>query len=201
MRGSTSPILLDNNTLLAATADGRVHALNLDNGVPLWSRRMSNAQGGSEVERLSDIDATPVLRGNMLYVVTYSNQLIAVDMSSRQLAFLKDYASIKSVGVDDSQIYVTTLDGNVAALDRLTGNVNWESDALHYRGLSNALPVGNYVLVGDALGYLHVLDKTSGNVVDRLSARGGDISQLTLNGNQVISQSTNGNFSVWQVTR
>ena len=201
VRGSTSPILLDNNTLLAATADGRVHALNLDNGVPLWSRRMSNAQGGSEVERLSDIDATPVLRGNMLYVVTYSNQLIAVDMSSRQLAFLKDYASIKSVGVDDSQIYVTTLDGNVAALDRLTGNVNWESDALHYRGLSNALPVGNYVLVGDALGYLHVLDKTSGNVVDRLSARGGDISQLTLNGNQVISQSTNGNFSVWQVTR
>lgn len=77
--------------------------------------------------------------------VTYSNQLIAVDMSSRQLAFLKDYASIKSVGVDDSQIYVTTLDGNVAALDRLTGNVNWESDALHYR-VGNAALCGYYVL-------------------------------------------------------
>lgn len=200
VRGSSSPILLDNTTLLAATADGRIHALNLDNGVPLWSRRMGNAQGGSEIERLADIDATPVLHNNMLYVITYSNQLVGVDMRSRQLSFIKEYASIKSVGIDDTQLYVTTLDGKIAALDKMTGNVNWESDVLHHRGLSNAVATGNYVLVGDALGYLHVLDKATGNVVSRVSTR-GDVSQLTLTGNQVIAQSSGGNFSVWQVTR
>lgn len=200
VRGGSVPVLLDAKTVMVATADGRVHALNLDDGTPLWSRRMSNAQGASDIERLADIDATPVLSDNMLYVTSYSGQLVAVDLGSRQLAFVKekDYNSIKPVAVDARQLYTTTLDGNVVALDKLTGTVAWQSDALRFRGLSNAVAVGNYVLVGDALGYLHVFDKAAGKIVNRYQLR-SDISQLQVAGRTVIASSQNGGFSVWQV--
>lgn len=202
VRGASRPILLDSNTVLVASADGRIHAINLENGTPLWSRRMGYAQGASDIERLSDIDATPVLDNNQLYVTSYSGQLVAVDIASGQLAFAKDkdYASIKTLGIDNSQLYVTTLNGKVAALDKLTGNVSWESDALRYRGLSNAMAVGDYVLVGDALGYLHVFAKATGKLIDRASVR-HDIAQLQLVGNRVIVSSATGGFSVWQVGR
>ncbi len=202
VRGGSSPILLNATSALVATADGRVHAINLDDGTPLWSTRMGIAQGGSDIERLADIDATPVLNNNMLYVTSYSGQLTAVDLTTRQLVFVKDkdYASIKKVGVDDSQIYVTTLDGKVAALDKQTGNVNWENNDLRFRGLSNALATNNVVLVGDALGYLHVLDKATGKLIDRAQLR-SDIAQLQVSPQGIIATSQNGGFSVWQVNR
>ena len=198
VRGSATPILLDSQNALIATADGRIHAINIDNGTPLWSRRIGMAQGASEIDRLTDIDATPVVSDNMLYVVTYSGQLVGIDMAGQQINFLQNYASLKSVAVDSSQLYVTTLKGEVLALDKFTGKVVWQSDALANRGLSNPIVAKNYLIVGDASGYLHVFDTSTGKMLDRKHMN-NNISSLTLNNNQLIAQSQTGNFSVWQV--
>lgn len=202
VRGSATPILLDSKTVLISTADGRIHGLNLENGSPLWSRRVGTSVGASEIDRLVDVDATPIFVDNMLYSVTYSGQLLAIDMASRQIAFVKEIASLKSLAVDNSQLYVTTLDGQVLALDKLTGNENWQSDSLKFRGLSNPVATPNSVIVGDKLGYLHVFDKTTGKIVDRTQTK-VDVNQLTLQNiaqnPRLIAQTANGGFSVWQV--
>lgn len=200
IRGSATPILFNRNTVLVSTADGRIHALNIDNGVPIWSKRFGISKGSSDIEKISDIDATPVLDGNMLYVVSYSGQLVAADMASQQLSFVKELASLKSVGTDASQVYATSLDGELVAMDKMTGTVNWQTDNLSYRGLSNAVSIGNYVVVGDAMGYLHVYDRTSGALVDRKQAK-SDVAVLQFINNRLIAQSANGALSVWQVNR
>lgn len=200
VRGSATPILFNRNTVLVSTADGRIHALNIDNGVPIWSKRFGISKGSSDIEKISDVDATPVLDGNMLYVVSYSGQLVAADMASQQLSFVKELASLKSVGTDTSQVYATSLDGELVAMDKMTGTVNWQTDNLSYRGLSNAVSIGNYVVVGDAMGYLHVYDRPSGALVDRKQAK-SDVAVLQFINNRLIAQSANGAFSVWQVNR
>ena len=200
VRGSATPILFNRNTVLVSTADGRIHALNIDNGVPIWSKRFGISKGSSDIEKISDVDATPVLDGNMLYVVSYSGQLVAADMASQQLSFVKELASLKSVGTDASQVYATSLDGELVAMDKMTGTVNWQTDNLSYRGLSNAVSIGNYVVVGDAMGYLHVYDRTSGALFDRKQAK-SDVAVLQFINNRLIAQSANGAFSVWQVNR
>lgn len=200
VRGSATPILFNRNTVLVSTADGRIHALNIDNGVPIWSKRFGISKGSSDIEKISDVDATPVLDGNMLYVVSYSGQLVAADMASQQLSFVEELASLKSVGTDDSQVYATSLDGELVAMDKMTGTVNWQTDNLSYRGLSNAVSIGNYVVVGDAMGYLHVYDRTSGELVDRKQTK-SDVAVLQFINNRLIAQSANGAFSVWQVNR
>mgnify|MGYP003456697936 FL=1 len=200
VRGSATPILFNRNAVLVSTADGRIHALNIDNGVPIWSKRFGISKGSSDIEKISDIDATPVLDGNMLYVVSYSGQLVAADMASQQLSFVKALASLKSVGTDASQVYATSLDGELVAMDKMTGTVNWQTDNLSYRGLSNAVSIGNYIVVGDAMGYLHVYDRASGALVDRKQAK-SDVAVLQFINNRLIAQSANGAFSVWQVNR
>ena len=200
VRGSATPILFNRNAVLVSTADGRIHALNIDNGVPIWSKRFGISKGSSDIEKISDVDATPVLDGNMLYVVSYSGQLVAADMASQQLSFVKALASLKSVGTDASQVYATSLDGELVAMDKMTGTVNWQTDNLSYRGLSNAVSIGNYVVVGDAMGYLHVYDRASGALFDRKQAK-SDVAVLQFINNRLIAQSANGAFSVWQVNR
>lgn len=202
VRGSASPILLDAQTTLVATADGRIHALNLDNGVLQWSRRMSMSIRANDAGNLADIDATPVIVDNILYVVTFSGQLAAIDISRNEILFIQEMASLKSVSVDNTQVYGTTLDGAVIALDRFTGRINWESNSLKYRGLSNAISTNNTLIVGDKLGYLHIFDKYTGKIIDRKEAK-IDINKLAFQPlNQtarLIVQSQKGDFSVWQV--
>lgn len=197
VRGTASPILLDNETALVSTADGRIHAVNVQTGVPLWSRRISNAQGASEIDRLADIDATPIFDSQMLYIISYSGQLVAIDMASRQISFVKDLASLKSIAVDTQQIYTTTLSGDVIAMDKFTGHENWQSKDLSYRGLSNPVVSSNHVFVGDGLGYLHVFDKQTGQLIDRKQTS-HDIHALQFNNQRLTVQSATGNFSVWQ---
>lgn len=198
LRGAASPIALDATTALVSTADGRVHGITLANGAPLWSRRISQVRGASDIDRLADIDATPVFEGTTLYTISYSGQLVAVDLATGQLLFTQDVASLKSVALDGDSLYATTLDGKLLCLDKITGTLRWQSDTLAYRGLSNAVATPRAVLVGDVYGYIHAFDKTTGKPIDRQQARHA-VTHLQLEGNRLLATDNDGSFSVWQV--
>ncbi|OPH34775.1 PQQ-binding-like beta-propeller repeat protein [Moraxella atlantae] len=198
LRGAASPIALDATTALVSTADGRVHGITLANGTPLWSRRISQVRGASDIDRLADIDATPVFEGTTLYTISYSGQLVAVDLATGQLLFTQDVASLKSVALDGDSLYATTLDGKLLCLDKVTGTLHWQSDTLAYRGLSNAVATPRAVLVGDVYGYIHAFDKATGNPIDRQQARHA-VTHLQLEGSRLLATDNDGSFSVWQV--
>ena len=121
VRGSAMPTLLDDKTALIASSDGRLHAIDIATGVPAWSRRVGIPSGASEVERMTDVDATPTVDNGQLFAVSYSGQLVGVDLASRQILFIDDLASRSALAVADGAVVVTTLDGEVRALDRDTG--------------------------------------------------------------------------------
>ena len=99
VRGSAAPTLLDDKTALLATADGRLHAVTTDSGLPQWSRRVGVGAGSSEVERMSDVDGKPVVSNNQLFAISYSGQLLGIDLASRQVMFINDLASLKALTV------------------------------------------------------------------------------------------------------
>ena len=200
VRGSAAPTLLDDQTALLATADGRLHALTVDNGLPLWSRRVGVGSGSSEIERMSDVDGTPIVDNNQLFAVSYSGQLLGIDMSSRQVIFVNELASLKSVAVNPRQVIGTSLDGKVVAYDRQTGQVLWENDALMYRELTNPVMVNGYIAVGDLDGVVHLFDPTNGNIVSRVNTKGA-LSSLQVVDNRLLTQSSSGQVSVWQAVR
>lgn len=200
VRGSAAPTLLDDETALLATADGRLHALTVDNGLPLWSRRVGVGNGSSEVERMSDVDGKPIIDNNQLFAVSYSGQLIGIDMTSRQIIFVNELASLKSLAVNPRQVIGTSLDGKVVAYDRQNGQVLWENDSLMYRELTNPVMIDGYIAVGDLDGVVHLFDPANGNIVSRVSTKGA-LSSLQVVGNRLLTQSQSGQVSVWQSVR
>ncbi|MGP5514578.1 outer membrane protein assembly factor BamB [Psychrobacter alimentarius] len=200
VRGSAAPTLLDNKTALLATADGRLHAVTTDSGLPQWSRRVGVGTGSSEVERMSDVDGTPIVDKNQLFAVSYSGQLLGIDLASRQVMFVKDMASLKSLAVNNQQVIATSLDGKVAAYDRNTGEMLWESEELAYRHLTNPVMIGNYIAVGDLDGVVHLFDPASGKIVSRVETKGA-LSSLQVQGSRLMTQSTSGQVAIWQLAR
>lgn len=200
VRGSAAPTLLDDRTALIATADGRLHAITVDNGLPQWSRRIGVGVGSSEVERMSDVDGTPVVDNNQLFAISYSGQLLGIDLASKQVMFVDELASLKSLAVNNQQVIATSLDGKVVAYNRNNGQVLWQSEALAYRHLTNPVMIGNYIAVGDLDGVVHLFDPATGDIVSRVTTKGA-LSSLQVEGRRLMTQSKTGQVAVWQLAR
>ncbi|CAM3631773.1 outer membrane protein assembly factor BamB [Psychrobacter glaciei] len=200
IRGSAAPTLLDDKTALLATADGRLHAVTTDSGLPQWSRRVGVGAGSSEVERMSDVDGKPVVSNNQLFAISYSGQLLGIDLASRQVMFINDLASLKALTVNNQQVIATSLDGKVVAYDRNSGEMLWESEELAYRHLTNPVMIGNYIAVGDYDGVVHLFDPASGKIVSRVETKGA-LTNLQAEGSRLLTQSTSGQVAIWQLAR
>ncbi len=200
VRGTAAPTLLDERTALLATADGRLHAITADNGLPQWSRRVGVGMGSSEVERMSDVDGTPVIDNDQLYAISYSGQLLGIDLATRQVMFVNELASLKSLAVNNVQIIATSLDGKVVAYDRNSGEMLWESEELAYRELTNPVMIGNYIAVGDLDGVVHLFDPATGSIVSRVQTKGA-LNHLQVQGSRLMTQSASGQVAIWQLAR
>lgn len=200
VRGTAKPTLLDSKTALLATADGRLHAITVDNGLPIWSRRVGVGVGSSEIERMSDVDGAPVVDNNQLFAISYSGQLIGIDLASKQVMFVNELASLKSVAVNNRQLIATSLDGKVVAYDRATGKELWSSDALAYRKLTNPVMIGNYIAVGDLDGVIHLFDPNTGAIISRTQTKGA-LTSLQVVDNRLLTQSQSGQVAIWQRLR
>ena len=65
----------------------------------------------------------------------------------------------------DDNLYLTNSDSVVIAMKRSDGAVLWEQDAMKRRGLSAPALDGDALVVGDFEGYVHWLDKATGEIL------------------------------------
>jgi outer membrane protein assembly factor BamB len=180
LRGTPSPIVTD-NAIYAGFSNGRLMAFDPDNGSILWEQRIALPQGRSELSRMVDIHATPILQDGILYVSSYQGKISAVARGTGGGIWSQDSSSSESISLYAGTLYASQTDGKVVAYSAATGEVLWENDKLLRRGLNGPQALGNYVTVVDFQGYLHVLSRDTGEFVgrSRVDRRGVRAAMLT----------------------
>jgi len=172
LRGNSAPLIIK-GAVVVGFANGKVVAANLIDGTILWDISVAQARGRNEVERMIDIDSTPVLVGSVLYASAFQGAVTALALGSRRILWSRDFSIYTQVSADDENIYISDEGGVVRALDRLTGETVWEQKDLLRRRLSGPVALGNYAVVSDFAGYVHVLRKSDGKIVGRRKLGGG----------------------------
>lgn len=167
LRGSSGPVLLEDDIVLAGFASGKVVALRAGNGQLLWERRVALPQGRSELDRIVDVDAPPLVLGPNSYAVSYQGRLLAMSTRDGGPRWEFETSSHVPLAQGYGHIYVVDVDGGVHAVDQTSAAVVWSSALLARRGVTGAVAFGNYVAVGDAEGYLHLLAQSDGRMVAR----------------------------------
>ena len=66
---------------------------------------------------------------------------------------------------DGSRLFVVTDKDHLAAVDARSGTELWSTDKLEHRLLTAPAIIDGYVVVGDTEGYLHWLDRSTGDFV------------------------------------
>jgi outer membrane protein assembly factor BamB len=167
LRG-TSTALVEDGAVIAGFANGKITALDIRSGAPLWEAVVAVPSGRSELQRMVDVDANPVVRDGVLYVVSFQGQMAAVGLQNGRLLWNRDMSAYAGIAVDAGQVYVTDENSEVWALDRDTGASLWKQSALRRRALTGPTVAGGYVAVGDFAGYVHLLARLDGSIVGRV---------------------------------
>lgn len=163
LRGTGSPALVD-GIAYAGMAGGRLIALRIDNGGLVWDTSVTVPSGRSELERLADIDGDPLVMGGGVFVATFQGEVAAIEQRSGRVAWRRKLSAYRAMGTDGRHLYLSDAEGVIWAIDAQSGSALWSQDAFKLRRLSDAVVQGNYVVLGDFAGYLHWVDRASGEV-------------------------------------
>jgi outer membrane protein assembly factor BamB len=169
LRGTSSPIIAG-DLVISGFDGGRLTAIELYTGKPVWEARIALGSGRSELERMIDIDAEPVVVDDVIYVATYQGRIAAVTLDGGRILWTRDISSHAGLCADESAVYITDDNSHIWALDRFTGNSLWKQEKLQARAITAPATIGDMVVVADLEGYLHWLERESGEFVARVQA-------------------------------
>ncbi|NRA24143.1 MAG: outer membrane protein assembly factor BamB [Oleispira sp.] len=169
VHGTGSPVLMK-SLVITGFANGKLVALDRELGIPRWSKRLAIPLGRSELERLVDLDGTPLVDEGIVYATAYHGKLsaIAYDGKTQWETELSSYFG-PALGLGN--LYVTRDDDHVQAYDQVNGASVWSQSALQGRFLNQPVKHNNYIVVADFEGYVHVLAQVDGEMIGRLSVR------------------------------
>ncbi len=192
--------LVARGVALIGLDNGHLVMLALPDGSPLWEKTVAAARGRTELDRMVDIDGRLALVGDTVYVATYQGRVAAIDARSGQLQWSRELSSVNGLAVDGDQVFVTDADSAVWALDRASGNTLWKQEALKYRWLTAPVVVDRAVVVADFKGYLHWMDRDTGEFLARSRAdHAGVIAAPRRVGGHVLILGRGGQLSSWRL--
>ncbi len=173
LRGISTPAA-GNGGAIVGTPTGKLQVNILDSGIVAWETAITTPAGATELERIVDIDASPLLYGGIVYSIAYNGTLAAVELRSGRVIWKREYASYRNLTLSGNQIFVVDNNSNIYALDRRNGVELWSQSSLKRRSVTAAEPIDDYIVVGDRWGFLHWLEQESGKIVARYSLGGDD---------------------------
>jgi len=168
LRGVAQPAIAG-DLAVSGFDNGKVVAVNSNDGSIAWEAPVSPSRGRTELERLVDIDSEVKISGQDIYVVGFQGKVAMLALDTGQVWWSHEASSYRSLGIDDDNLYMASADGEITALTRRTGADVWHQKALLHRGLSAPAVSDDAVVVADYKGYVHWLDKATGKLAARES--------------------------------
>ena len=188
-------IVSDNGVVFAGMPGGRLVASKADDGGLLWETLVSQPRGATELERIADVASAPLLDGERICAVSYQGRLACFDTEKGNLDWYREVSSAAGLAMDNRAIFTADSNGVVMAYLKSAGTQIWKQEKLKGRKLSGPAVFGNYVIVGDVEGYVHLLGRESGELTARIATdKSPIVTAPVATGQGVLVQTEKGNL-------
>lgn len=196
VRGTGAPVFAD-RYLFVGFPGGKLVALSLQNGAPVWEGPVAMPKGATELDRVADVVAAPVVEGRQICAVAFQGRVACFDMGQGgALVWSRELSSAPGLNLDGRYLFVTDDKGAVHAMDRLSGSSLWKQDKLLNRRVSAPVVRRGMIAVADGEGYLHFLSREDGGFVARLKTDGSAVRVPVLPfGSGFLVQTTGGTLT------
>ncbi|WP_343711750.1 outer membrane protein assembly factor BamB [Kosakonia radicincitans] len=192
LRGESAPTTAFGAAIVGGD-NGRVSAVLMQQGQMIWQQRISQANGPTEIDRLSDVDTTPVVVDNVVYALAYNGNLTALDLRSGQIMWKRELGSVSDFVVDGNRIYIIDQNDRVLALTTDGGVTLWTQSDLLHRNLTAPALYNGYIVTGDSEGYVHWINVEDGRFVAQQKVdSSGFLTEPVVAGGKLLIQAKDG---------
>lgn len=202
----TDPLVLQQSGVITAVGDtllvgiaGRMVGLDPMNGRTRWDAAIATPRGVNEIERLVDLVGRVGRVGDQVCARAFQAAVGCVNATRGALEWTQPSDGAVGVHADQDQVYGVERNSRVVAWRRTGGERAWSSDALLHRGLTAPLAAGRSIAVGDAQGFIHLMSRDNGAMLNRLSTDGSAVvGGPMLVGNTLVAVTRNGGVFGWR---
>lgn len=198
LRGATSPLLVD-DIILSGFASGKLVALYADSGMLAWDKIIASPKGRGDLHRMVDIRADLMMDEGAVFVAAFQGNLTKIDLSTGETKWQREISVYHTLAMDKNAIYVTDANYHLRALNKVTGETLWEQENLAERYISAPTVMGDSILVGDRGGYIHWLNKDTGQIKARYLVGNKIVSDLIVDEDMILVSTQNGRLSAFKV--
>lgn len=156
------------NTLVAGLS-GRMVGLDPDNGSVRWETPLASPRGTNDVERLVDLVGRVSRVGDSVCARAFQASVGCVDTQNASVRWTQPSKGAEGIDGDEETVFGAESNGTVQAWRRGDGTRLWSIDKLQHRKLTTPLLLGRSVVFGDDFGVVHLLSKTDGQALARLT--------------------------------
>ena len=167
LRGTSSPILTSEGTVVAGFSNGILVSVAAEDGVYVREERVAVPDGQYDIERVIDVDGELLVDGSRILAASYQGNLMAFDIASGQIVWGMEASSYHGMDQGFGNIYYSDDKSHLIALRNNSSDVVWQNEELQYRDLTAPKTISNYVAIADYEGYLHLVSQIDGRIVGR----------------------------------
>lgn len=131
--GGASPAYdADENVVVAGFSNGEIVVLNAVVGTPLWSSMLvANRQVSSSTD-INTIGACPIVENGIIYAISNSNILQALDLHSGDKVWEKEIGSMQNMLMAGNYLFIISNRNILYAVEKNNGDVLWSLDVKEY---------------------------------------------------------------------
>ncbi|MEW5681051.1 MAG: outer membrane protein assembly factor BamB [Pseudomonadota bacterium] len=198
LRGVSEPVI-ESGGVIYGSGSGHIGVLIADRGYQAWEEQVAVPMGTTDLSRLADVDAKPIVQGGTVYSIGYNGALVAQELRSGRQIWKRDYASFRNMAMQGDSLYLVDSQGRIYAMDSRAGTERWSQFGLNKHYLTGPTVYKDYLVVGDNKGNLHWLNRDTGEFVARQSMdSSGFYTEAVSNGDVLLVQSRNGELVLLQ---
>lgn len=198
LRGTSEPVI-EGGGVIYGSGSGQLGVLIAERGYQAWEEAVGVPTGTTDLSRLADVDAKPIVRGGTVYSIAYNGALVALELRSGRQLWKRDYASFHNMAMDGDTLYLVDSEGRIYAIDSRSGTEKWSQFGLNKHSLTGPAVYKDYLVIGDKAGNLHWLNRETGDFVARQSMdSSGFYTDAVSDGTYLLVQSRNGELVLLQ---
>ena len=109
-------------------ATGYLQALDSNSGTEIWRINLSNDKSNIGGFLLADIDVTPVINQNVIYIASNVGKIYAINLLDGQLLWEQVIKGVKSLWLAGNALYFTNSDNELLCLHKNDGQLIWHKN-------------------------------------------------------------------------
>jgi outer membrane protein assembly factor BamB len=169
--------------VIAPYTSGELFALRVQNGRPAWGDMLTRSGNVTALSELDDIAGRPVVDRDLVFAISHSGVMAAIQLGTGDRQWTRDLASIQTPWVAGDYVYVLTTQAQLMCITRKEGRVKWlhqlprwsdpedtTSDPIVWSG---PVLVSNRLIMVSSSGYAVSVSPYTGDLLGRIEIPSG----------------------------